>query len=215
LNLNELNVDELTVDDGSGQNAEVFLSENGTSKYSIRYDDMADQFQICQEYPSLKYALKVLSSSANVVIPYDLHVNGSLYGYTLPYGDRRNVQWDDGSGRFYYDNSSRRHKENIQPLEDDFSRLLRAQPMTYTRPDSPEFWEIGFIAEDFHDLGLNKLVDYDAEGRPDGINYEKICLYLKEIAESQQKDIEDLQRQNQALESRLENLEMLVESLFD
>jgi hypothetical protein len=69
--------------------------------------------------------------------------------------------------------SSRRYKENITPLKDDFALLLKAQAMTYTRPGNPDRWEIGYIAEDFHDLGLTRLVDYDREGRPDGINYEK------------------------------------------
>ncbi len=122
-----------------------------------------------------------------------LRVDGGLYFYYLGnIGDHRNMQYNDATGQIGWDNSSRRYKINIRPLEDDFSQLLKAQPMTYTRPESPDFWEIGFIAEDFHDLGLTRLVDYDKEGRPDGINYEKICLYLNENAKQQQKELTEL-----------------------
>lgn len=110
-----------------------------------------------------------------------LHVNGDLRVTNLPFGDKRNCQWDNVTGQFFFDNSSRRYKENITSLEDDFSALLKIEPKTYTRPGDPNRWEIGYIAEDFHEMGLAKLVDYDTEGRPDGINYEKICLYLTEI----------------------------------
>ena len=68
---------------------------------------------------------------------------------------------------------------------DDFDKLLKAVPMTYTRPNAPGRWEIGFIAEDFDALGLKKLVDYGEGGEVEGINYEKICLYLTAIARKQ------------------------------
>ncbi len=117
----------------------------------------------------------------------------------LPFGDRRNVQWDPKTKQLMYDNSSKRYKENIKPLKDNFSALLNAEPKSYTRPGNPRE-EIGYIAENFHELGLTHLVDYDSEGRPDGINYEKICLYLTENAKAQQEQIEQLKATNKLLE---------------
>jgi len=120
--------------------------------------------------------------------------------------------------------SSRRYKENITPLKDDFAMLLKAQAMTYTRPENPDRWEIGYIAEDFHDLGLTRLVDYDREGRPDGIKYEKICIYLNENAKQQARELAELKARYQAqaevvsaqqreldeLKNRLSSLEQLL-----
>jgi hypothetical protein len=120
--------------------------------------------------------------------------------------------------------SSRRYKENITPLKDDFALLLKAQAMTYTRPGNPDRWEIGYIAEDFHDLGLTRLVDYDREGHPDGIKYEKICLYLNENAKQQARELAELKARYQAqaevvsaqqreldeLKNRLRSLEQLL-----
>jgi uncharacterized coiled-coil protein SlyX len=57
--------------------------------------------------------------------------------------------------------------------------------MTYTRPGKPERWEIGYIAEDIEDLGLTHLLQYDKEGEPEGVNYEKAVLYLTELAKAQ------------------------------
>lgn len=163
-----------------------------------------------------------VSLYVNSVEKVRVDANFAVYG--IPFGDRRNMQWDESTGIFYQDNSSRRYKENIRPLEDRFEKLLDAEPKTYTRPGKPDFWEIGFIAEEFHDLGLNKLVDYDAEGRPDGVNYEKICLYLTRIAHNQRDQLTTLEARNQAqveqlqaqdakvneLEARIADLETLV-----
>jgi hypothetical protein len=141
-------------------------------------------------------------------------INGGLYVPNLPFGDLRNVQWDSVTGQFYYDNSSRRHKENITPLKEDFLALLKAEPQSYTRPGAPDRWEIGYIAEEFDALGLKKLVDYAPDGRtPEGINYEKICLYLTEVAKHQQKQVESLQKDNAEKTRRLAEVEARLERL--
>ncbi len=161
-----------------------------------------------------------VTSSGDVTAEGGMTVRGGLWVGNLPFGDFRNVQWNDATGRIGYDNSSRRFKENITPLKDDFSRLLKVQPMTYTRPGDSNRWEIGYIAEDFHDLGLTKLVDYDREGRPDGINYEKICLYLNENAKQQARELAELKTAQQeqvavitAQRTELEELKARVKSL--
>lgn len=131
-----------------------------------------------------------------------------VFLFNIPKADHGNMQWDGGTGKVTYDSSSRQDKENIRPLEDDFSRLLEAQPMTYTRPGNPDRWEIGYIAEDFSDLGLCRLLYYDAEGLPSGVNYNKISLYLTEIARQQRAEIsalKDEQATQQKVIGQLQN----------
>ncbi len=96
-------------------------------------------------------------------------------------GDKKNVQYNDSTGEIGYDNSTRRDKQNITPLEDDFRKIMKLQPRKYTRPFDTEKWEIGYIAEEAKSLGLEHLLFYDEENQPDGINYRKLCLYLVEI----------------------------------
>ncbi len=77
------------------------------------------------------------------------------------------------------------------------------QPKTYTRiGGDPNRWEIGYLAEEVHDLGLHRLVEYDLQGRPDGVNYEKMVLYLNEVIKQQQARIAALERRVSELEAR-------------
>ena len=142
---------------------------------------------------------------------FTMHVNGTMGITEVPSGDKRNLQWDIDTGQIFQDTSSRRYKENITPLADDFSKLLQAEPKTYTRPGNPEQWEIGYIAEDIDALGLNRLVEYK-DGQPDGLNYEKMVLYLTEIAKSQKGEINELKSENANLQKQIDDLRALVTS---
>ena len=128
----------------------------------------------------------------------DLHLNGYLYMSGRSFFDGGNVQLNTTSGLIGYDNSSRKHKRNITPLEDDFEKILTAQPKTYTRPDFPGRWELGYIAEEFHELGLVKLVEYDENKEPSGVNYDKINLYTVEVLKKQRAEIAELKKHHQA-----------------
>ena len=132
---------------------------------------------------------------------FNLEVIGTLAASDLPFGDFKNVQWDDVTGQFYHDNSSKLHKEHITTLQDDFQKILQARAVTYTRPDRPDRWEIGFIAEEFDEIGLTKLVDYGPDGTVEDINYEKISLYLNEVNKDQQARIEKLEKEMEQLKA--------------
>lgn len=110
-----------------------------------------------------------------------LHVNGGINAKLRNIGDERNVQYDSSTGEIGFDNSTRRDKRNITPLRDDFGKILQLQPRKYSRPDNPEKWEIGYLAEEAQALGLDHLLFYDEMNRPDGINYRKLSLYLVEM----------------------------------
>jgi hypothetical protein len=104
-------------------------------------------------------------------------------------GDKRNVQYNDATGEIGYDNSTRRDKRDITPLMDDFGKILQLQPRKYTRPQQPDAWEIGYIAEEVKSLGLDHLIFYDKDHHPDGINYRKLCLYLVEIVRDHERKL--------------------------
>jgi hypothetical protein len=99
----------------------------------------------------------------------------------------------DADGYLYGDSSSLRFKSNIQPLEDGFATILQAQPKSFAyNPTGTQ--EIGFIAEDFDALGLKELVNYDKQGLPSGIKYDRIPIYLLEVLKQQQLDIQEIQQ---------------------
>ncbi len=89
-----------------------------------------------------------------------------------------------GSTVRYYNNhlyqmsSSRRYKENISPFSDDFRKILHAEPKIFNYKGGPQLLSIGYIAEEFDQLGLDHLVSYNQDNQPESINYEMISLYL-------------------------------------
>jgi len=97
----------------------------------------------------------------------------------------------DSEGKVFKGASSLKYKENVRDLEDDFLKILSISTKTFTYKNS-NIEDIGYIAEDFDKLGLNKLVMYDKEGKPDAIKYDRIVLYLTEVLKLQQKDIEEI-----------------------
>ncbi len=101
------------------------------------------------------------------------------------------VKVNTATGDFYYETSSKRYKKDIQPLKEDFSKILKAQPKLF-KYKSSNISDIGYIAEDFDELGLKNLVIYDKEKQPDAIQYDKVCIYLLEIVKQQQKEIDEL-----------------------
>jgi len=128
-------------------------------------------------------------------------VTGTLQVQDVPSGDYAEMQYNTSTGQLYYDTSSRRFKENIEPLDTDFSRILEATPVQYTRQNAPERIEIGYIAEDMEALGLERLIGYDSEGQVETFNYEKMILYVVEVLKEQRREIRDLQNRLQSMES--------------
>lgn len=111
---------------------------------------------------------------------------------TLPSGTGSNLVIN--GGRIYQATSSRRYKEDIQPLQTNFAQILNLQPVAFTYKDSQQKG-IGYVAEDLDEMGLKELVNYDASGQPDGIQYDKIALYLLEVVKKQNKELVEIRQE--------------------
>jgi hypothetical protein len=101
--------------------------------------------------------------------------------------------------------SSRRYKMNITPAETDWAQVLKVEPVWFQlRPEvnASREWHFGAIAEEVDALGLSGAVQYDAEGRPERIYYDKIALYLIPLVKAQQQQLEALERRLLALEQK-------------
>src|SRR6185295_19107363 len=60
--------------------------------------------------------------------------------------------------------SSLRFKENVEPLKDDFHKILTLEPKSFSYRDSGDEG-IGYMAEDLDDAKLGRLVSYDSDGK--------------------------------------------------
>ncbi len=102
-------------------------------------------------------------------------------------------------------------KDNVRPLTGavDIARALQGVRYVWKAGTPASIAgkpDIGFIAEDL-DKVLPELVAHDASGRAIGIDYAKLAAVSIEAIKEQQKDLDALRRQNEALEARLAAIE--------
>ena len=112
------------------------------------------------------------------------------------------VYWNSGTGELTYNTSSRRFKTDIQALGlSESQKILNVEAKTYIHL-ADTVHDVGLIAEDFDDAGMNNLVIYDEEKRPSGIRYDRVACYLLEVIKNQATEIQSLTTQvtNQATE---------------
>jgi hypothetical protein len=120
----------------------------------------------------------------------------------------------NSAGRLGRTSSSLRYKTNIRPLEDDFSKILQAEPKVFNFiNDEDQLDVLGYIAEEFDEIGLNNLVVYDDLDRPDAIRYDWICLYLNEVAKDHQIRIEELEQETETNNNETNQLQILIADL--
>jgi hypothetical protein len=90
--------------------------------------------------------------------------------------------------------SSLRFKENVEPLKDDFHKILTLEPKSFSYRDSGDEG-IGYMAEDLDDAKLGRLVSYDSDGKPLSIDYKMMSIYLLEVLKEHQQVIKELRRE--------------------
>jgi hypothetical protein len=94
--------------------------------------------------------------------------------------------------------SSRRYKVDIETLEADTDKILQLEPVTFYylpemyEEDQDKHLEVGLIAEQAAELGLEQLIHRNPAGEPEGIAYEKLAVYLLKVCQTQQSQIDAL-----------------------
>jgi hypothetical protein len=131
----------------------------------------------------------------------------AIYGRTYSFGGNVCIS---GSGTLGRSTSSRRYKENIAAAR-DLPNVLDVQPRTWTDkaererqdaqdpndeclpPDAELPRHYGAIAEELADLGLTELLQYDEQGRPDAISYDRIGVALIPIVRQLSERVAELE----------------------
>jgi hypothetical protein len=134
-----------------------------------------------------------------------LHVAGSARIEQLPSGPGTDVV-ADASGNLQVQASSARFKENVRRLREDFSKILSLEPVSF-RYRGGETEDIGYLAEEVAEQGLEPLVVRDTEGQPFSVSYKLIPVYLVELAKRQQALIDELQERLDELHERFDRLQ--------
>ena len=110
----------------------------------------------------------------------------------------------DSNGVIYKSVSSRRYKQDIEDFEPDAKAVMELQPVRFRYRDTSQ-QDIGLIAEDVAGK-ITDLVIYDNQGRPEAVKYDKISLYLLSVVKNQQEENEALKTRIQELESKVDRL---------
>jgi Head domain of trimeric autotransporter adhesin len=104
----------------------------------------------------------------------------------------------------YYLTSKKDSKKDIEPLTDNFEKILQAQPVSFT-DKATGMRGIGYIAEDFEKEGLQNLLVYE-DGKLVSLRYDLISVYNLEIIKEQQKQIESYKSEIQSLQEKFEQI---------
>ena len=96
----------------------------------------------------------------------------------IPTADNLDLQLNTTTGEVTKHSSSLRYKHDVRPLPfSSYSKLLQLEPKKFKwNHDRQE--SIGLIAEEVHALGLTDFVNYDIDGRPDGVKYKLLAVGL-------------------------------------
>lgn len=207
------------ITDGSVSTAEIANdSVNGAkvANDSLTAADLAANSVLSSEIGADQNSLATMTSGRFDSQDNFIDANGVVLGSSIVFAGAWNgsfYQLESGGvgaqlvhtsqGRIRRATSSRRYKENIRPLRENFRKILKAEPKVYNRPDDPSLAEIGFIAEEFEELGLGHLVIRDLEGKADALAYDRISIYLLEVIKEQQSSLDAQQARLDSLVDRL------------
>ncbi|MCX6335345.1 MAG: tail fiber domain-containing protein [Bacteroidia bacterium] len=203
----------ITIDEPDGTKwANIRFREGGGDNYGgfIEYNANNDVFVMGTiENSTVNVGVSVVRTSGNVgigtITPGTKLAIAGLTGTTS--GSYLRIYNDN----VYYYSSSIKTKTDIEPLEEDFYKILQAQPVSFTDKVSGER-NIGFIAEEFDKIGLSNLVIYE-KGEPVSLSYELISLYNLEIIKNQQKAIKEQQQQIEIQNQKIDQLIVLIDEL--
>ena len=106
--------------------------------------------------------------------------------------------------------SSARYKTNIEPIGTDTSGVLDLQPTAYEYEETGQA-DTGLIAEEVDDA-LPEIVNYDDEGRPDAVRYDRVGMFLApEVSENRDR-LETVEAAREECEETIETLEVELDA---
>lgn len=117
----------------------------------------------------------------------------------------------DASGNLFRVSSARKYKTDIRVATDVINhakKALQINPASWW--DKAELANgtaknryYGFIADEFHALGLNEVVVYSQTGEVDSLAYDRLTMYHNVILTEHEKEIEQLKKRILELEEKI------------
>ncbi|HEX7400991.1 MAG TPA: tail fiber domain-containing protein, partial [candidate division Zixibacteria bacterium] len=145
------------------------------------------------------------TSTPNAVVFYHpgaatrvgINLTNPAYAIDLPNNANASGQGRANAWNTY---SSRRWKENINPIEDALDKVLALRGVSFQWKESKKH-DLGFIAEEVGDV-VPEVVTYEENGvDAQSMDYARLVALLVEGIKAQQKEIESLKSEVKALQT--------------
>jgi hypothetical protein len=141
------------------------------------------------------YDLEVVGNgyvSGNMTVNTDITVNGNIYNNSMSAGNGVPLALDS-NGKVVKATSSRRYKDNIQPLEERTSPkevIASLQPVVFEYKNVPGQKVYGLIAEDVEQVNQDLVIYKDDQ--VDGVHYMQIIPLLIAEIKNLRQEVADL-----------------------
>ena len=123
----------------------------------------------------------------------------------------------DLSGLLGHSTSSRRYKEDINPMDKASEALYQLNPVTYRYKkeiDKTQSLAFGLIAEEVAEVNPD-LVVHNAQGQPENVHYEMVNAMLLNEFLKEHRTVRDQQRELNALKTELRKQAVLIQKVSD
>lgn len=213
-NANFWNFANLSIDGTQHPNLRANIAGTGTIGTAVQYR-LRKIFTVEADTQYLSVGVGDTSVAA------DLNTGGDSSGgrvwsmatYNRTYSGSANM-FITNAGTFGRVTSARKYKMDIQVADDaidNAKKILQINPVSWI--DKSAFLNgkskhryHGFIADDFHDLGLNEVVIYGEDGQVESLAYDRISMYHNVILKDHEEKLLSLEETVEQLQQEIEQL---------
>lgn len=113
-------------------------------------------------------------------------------------GTGTNAVWSVGSDLLVAETSARRFKTDIRDFHPPSRSIFDLKPRTWRdRGEVEKYadtdrWQIGYVAEELDDIGLGAFVNYDEDGAPFSIAYDRLVMPAIEEIKTLRRQVDSL-----------------------
>jgi hypothetical protein len=180
-------------DGGASQGGVSFASSNSsirvTSSSGVGLTLLpGDKFGIATTNPT-----RTLEVSGNGYVRDNFDVGGQIFIRNLPDGITGHPVMIKTNGTVFKELSTIRCKDDVEDLGARIGDVLSLRPVRFKWKSSGEKG-IGLIAEEVAEK-CDDLVIYGSDGKPEGVRYDKVSIYLLEVVKEQQAAIEQMREE--------------------
>lgn len=157
-----------------------------TAKLEQALDDIGTYVDA---YLATGFTTGSMTATGNVTVNGVLKVPGAYNNNLTGVGGYKAAYWGV-DGQAGYVPSSLRFKRDVEDAGIDTAALLEVEPVRYRYKEAVDNFgddaptEIGVIAEQVDGLGLTWLVDYDDDGLPISVRYDRLSVGLLSVVQS-------------------------------